>query len=318
MKSMRKKQPCLEKLQQVRNDIKTTFDDFKMTSSSILKGAPALSNTHKPIPLFGQQAHYAPVKQEKVSFLSSIKKPIHQSSVLVSAAKPGFVLAREARVVTPPKNIAASGGYQSTATHTPKKHYIQPTSGMITHKATSGQSTLTATSSNTAPMKSMTLNDLLSGKKLGIFNSTFKPAPQFSTRKKISEIKLTASNQDKSKTLPVWSEDSLGVSRQMQLMLVKSNNDDDFETGEHQARRATDYCRREAEEGVEARREAMSISQLIASSDEDSDAEYGVESNQKRGYSYTPAFSCPESIDSKQGESQYSGQSESRQSSCDF
>ena len=62
---------------------------------------------------------------------------------------------------------------------------------------------------------------------------------------------------------PVYDEDALGIPRKFQITLVKSNNDDDFETGEVQATRATEYCWKEALEGIEAIQELKLQQQAV-------------------------------------------------------
>ena len=77
---------------------------------------------------------------------------------------------------------------------------------------------------------------------------------------KYTEVKLTLpkirlynkTEQNQMREFPVYPETSyLQLSKSLQAMLHKSTNDDDCETGEIQAKRASDYCRRESEEGIE-------------------------------------------------------------------
>lgn len=85
----------------------------------------------------------------------------------------------------------------------------------------------------------------------------------------LPKIRLVDKATDRVRTFPVYSEShALKLSRSFQAMLHKSTTDDDCETGEVQAKRATEFCRSEAEEAIEAKLEADSLMQKSPSSSE--------------------------------------------------
>ena len=55
----------------------------------------------------------------------------------------------------------------------------------------------------------------------------------------------------------LYQEDAIGLSRNVQAMLIRSNNDDDNETGEMNARKAKVYCMNETIDGIGDREKIM-------------------------------------------------------------
>ena len=122
--------------------------------------------------------------------------------------------------------------------------------------------------------------------------------------------------QDSNKPLklPVYGEDSIGIDRNFQALLVKSNNDDDFETGEVQAKRATDFCLKEVHEGIDDREDELEDSH----SNNDKDLSRGSShfDKTKRFFESTPLhpYSQGQSLQIEEDEDSLN----SRRSSCDF
>ena len=78
-----------------------------------------------------------------------------------------------------------------------------------------------------------------------------------------------------SRTFPLYSEDELGIPMKIQSMLIKSSNDDDYETGPAQTRKATEFCWKETLEGIanweeKMAREFQNMNNYLASTRSDS------------------------------------------------
>lgn len=101
-----------------------------------------------------------------------------------------------------------------------------------------------------------------------------KPGQNWMTKSsdiKISlpKIRLTNKVSETTRSFPVYNESHLlQLSKSLQSMLHKSTTDDDCETGELQARRAVEFCLKEAEECIEAKFEQQVLNQKSPSSSE--------------------------------------------------
>ena len=246
------------------------------------------------------------IKKAFGNFQNIVGKDVQMTAVADKKIAQGVpVYNLDKNMFTPAKTAQRNNfQLQSTTSQTPKNRAFN--------------SSLTV---NRSSEKGVNLSELLSSRKGSIFGTSFKPAPKKTMAKIVQDITLNRSAAHetyKPLKLPVYGEDSIGITRNFQAMLVKSNNDDDFETGEVQAKRATDFCLREVNEGLDDREDDLQA----ARSDDNSDREWGEGSSKtqktKRIFECTPMYPYSQGESLQETNKDNDDSAGSRRSSCDF
>ena len=114
----------------------------------------------------------------------------------------------------------------------------------------------------------LTLNNQ-SGATNRSFLSTLAKSFSKDLERRLPKIRLYSNSKGhQPKDFPLYSESEyLQISKSLQTMLHKSTNDDDYDTGEIQTRRAIDFCRKETEDGIEEREKSLAWYPPVSVSD---------------------------------------------------